>query len=141
MSGAHPRGILMGSRATDIKRVLLVDDDANIRFITEMSLQGLTDWEITLAGTAQEALSAVTQVKPDLALLDVMMPGMDGVTLLRKMREQVDEAHMPLVIFMTAKVQTQEIEAYKNLGAVGVITKPFDPMKLAEQIEGILNTA
>lgn len=131
----------MGSRAIDIKKVLLVDDDANIRFITEMSLQGLTDWEITSAGTAQEALSAVTAVKPDLALLDVMMPGMDGVTLLGKMREQISAEEMPLVIFMTAKVQTQEIEAYKNHGAVGVITKPFDPMKLAEQIENILNTA
>lgn len=131
----------MASRATDIKKVLLVDDDANIRFITEMSLQGLTDWEIISAGTAQEALTAVTEVKPDLALLDVMMPGMDGVTLLGKMREQISAEQMPLVIFMTAKVQTQEIEAYKNHGAVGVITKPFDPMKLAEQIESILNTA
>jgi len=122
-----------------VEKVLMVDDDSNIRLITEMSLEGLTDWKILSAGTADEALDHVTKEQPDLILLDVMMPGMDGVTLFGKIKDKCADS-MPRVIFMTAKVQSQELEKYINLGAVGVITKPFDPMKLPEQIESILNS-
>lgn len=126
---------------TTIQKVLMVDDDPNIRFITEMSLQGLTSWQVLLAGSGDEALELISTNCPDLALLDVMMPGMDGPTLFEKIKAQCGADKMPLVIFMTAKVQTQEVEAYKNQGAIGVITKPFDPMKLPQQIQEILNSA
>lgn len=127
--------------AAAIQKVLMVDDDPNIRFITEMSLQGLTSWQVLLAGSGDEALELISNNCPDLALLDVMMPGMDGPTLFRKIKAQCGADKMPLIIFMTAKVQTQEVETYKNLGAIGVITKPFDPMKLPQQIQEILNSA
>ncbi|RYY83161.1 MAG: response regulator, partial [Comamonadaceae bacterium] len=73
---------------------------------------------------------------PDLLLLDVMMPGMDGPTTLARLRERPGTARTP-VVFMTAKVQASEIEHYKALGALGVVTKPFDPMGLAAQVQAL----
>lgn len=123
--------------ATKIENVLIVDDDANIRLITEMSLEGLTDWKLTLASSGSEALNVIANSRPDLILLDMMMPDMDGVTVFGKIKSHYG-ADMPNVIFMTAKVQASEIDTYEKLGAAGVIMKPFDPMTLPEQINAIL---
>lgn len=120
-----------------IHSVLLVDDDQNIRFVAQMSLEGLTKWEIVLAESGEDALKKVSEKRPDIILLDMMMPGMDGPTTFAKLKEKPELASVP-VIFMTAKVQTHEIESYRQLGAAGVITKPFDPMKLADEIRQIV---
>lgn len=131
--------ISMTIPATKIEKVLIVDDDVNIRLITEMSLEGLTDWKLQLVGSGGEALDAIENDRPDLILLDMMMPDMDGVMVFGKIKSRYD-ADMPKVIFMTAKVQASEIEVYEKLGAAGVIMKPFDPMTLPEQIKSILHS-
>lgn len=117
-----------------IGSVLIVDDDDNIRLIAQMSLEGLTSWKIQEARNGKEALTILETNLPDVILLDVMMPDMTGVDMFGKAKENLG-AELPLVIFMTAKVQSNEIEKYRALGAAGVIMKPFDPMKLPEQIE------
>jgi CheY-like chemotaxis protein len=123
-----------------IDKVLMVDDDPNIRLIAEMSLEGLTSWQVKTASSAKDALAAIEEEAPDLILLDMMMPDMDGITCYSQIKNLLG-LNSPRVIFMTAKVQTQEVERYKALGAAGVITKPFDPMKLPDQIKDILNLA
>ncbi len=120
-----------------ISKVLMVDDDPHIRLITEMSLEGLTQWRILVAGSGAEALRLVDEERPDLVLLDMSMPGMDGMTVFSEMKKRF-ESGMPHVIFITAKVQTQEMEQYKKMGVAGVISKPFDPMTLPSQIMRIL---
>jgi len=118
-------------------RVLFVDDDANIRTVAQIGLEGLTDWDIELATSGYEALVLASNRVPDLILLDVMMPGLDGKETLAKLQEIPQMSTVP-VIFITAKVQSHEIQQYMSLGAAGVITKPFDPMSLPEQIGAIL---
>ncbi|MDX1987942.1 MAG: response regulator [Candidatus Obscuribacter sp.] len=118
-------------------KVLLVDDDTNIRMVAVMGLEDEMDWEIQEASSGQEAIQLASIQKPDLILLDMMMPDMDGITTFGKLRE-LDTAKDTPIIFMTAKVQPQEIESYKVLGARGVIIKPFDPITLAQEIQDIL---
>lgn len=124
--------------AADIKNVLLVDDDMNIRTLAQMGLEGLTDWKVELAASGAEAIAKATELKPDLIILDVMMPGMDGPTTLSELRK-VESLHDIPVIFMTAKAQTHELELFQKMGAKGIITKPFDPMSLPDDIQGILS--
>ncbi len=124
--------------ALDIKQVLLVDDDQNIRTLAQMGLEGLTDWKVELAASGAEAIRKASELKPDLIILDVMMPGMDGPTTLGELRKVDSLTGIP-VIFMTAKAQTHELELYQRMGAKGIITKPFDPMTLPDDIQGILN--
>jgi len=118
-------------------KVLLVDDDTNIRMVAVMGLEDELDWEIQEASSGQEAIQLASTQKPDLILLDMMMPGMDGISTFGKLRE-LDTAKDTPIIFMTAKVQPEEIESYKILGARGVIIKPFDPITLAQEIQDIL---
>jgi len=127
-------------KTTESKKILLVEDDDNIRLITRTSLEGLTSWKVVEANSGLVALNLAGAEMPDLILLDIMMPGMDGPTTFSHLRENQATAAIP-VIFMTAKVQTQEVEGYIKLGAAGVITKPIDPMLLPEQITGILEAA
>ncbi|HNB16766.1 MAG TPA: response regulator [Candidatus Obscuribacter sp.] len=118
-------------------KVLLVDDDTNIRMVAVMGLEDELDWEIQEASSGQEAIQLASTQKPDLILLDMMMPGMDGISTFGKLRE-LDTVKDTPIIFMTAKVQPEEIESYKILGARGVIIKPFDPITLAQEIQDIL---
>lgn len=118
-------------------KVLLVDDDTNIRMVAVMGLEDEMDWEIQEASSGQEAIQLASEQKPDLILLDMMMPGMDGISTFGKLRE-LDTVKDTPIIFMTAKVQPEEIESYKSLGARGVIIKPFDPITLAQEIHEIL---
>lgn len=120
-----------------ISKVLMVDDDPHIRLITQMSLEGLTKWQVQLAGSGNEALRLLDEERPDLVLLDMSMPGMDGTSVFTEMKRRLGTT-IPQVIFMTAKVQSQEVEQYKTMGAAGVISKPFDPMTLPKQILEIL---
>lgn len=121
----------------NISSVLLVDDDANIRRITQLVLTRLVQWEVKLAESGKEALDTLVDYQPDLILLDVMMPGMDGPTTLNLIKQTYGNASPP-VIFMTAKAFKSEVEQYLNLGSAGVITKPFDPKTLPEEIYCII---
>lgn len=118
----------------DLANILVVEDEEDIRKIVQISLENVGGFKVKLSASAHEALDVLTGFTPDLILLDVMMPIMDGVSLLTKIRK-VEQLNDIPVIFMTAKVQSHEIEAYKNLGVLGIITKPFDPVSLPEQIK------
>lgn len=122
------------------QRVMYVEDDPDIRAIAEIALQDVGGFRALLCESGAEALDTAKAFGPELVLLDVMMPGMDGPETLRALRELPGMAQVP-VIFMTARLQRSEIEEYRALGAVGVIPKPFDPMTLADQISEILAEA
>ena len=96
--------------------------------------------EVVLAASGAEGLERAASEQPDVILLDVMMPGMDGPTTLAELRAQPNTSNIP-VIFITAKVEKHEVERYLALGAVGVISKPFDPLKLPREIQQILERA
>lgn len=118
-------------------KVLLVDDDANIRTVAMIGLEDTPEWDIREASSGQEALDLARQDRPDLILLDMMMPGLDGVSTFERFKQDPSMKEIP-IIFMTAKVQKNEVEGYRKLGAKGVIIKPFDPLSLAEEIMEIL---
>jgi len=119
-------------------RILYVDDDADIREVAQMSLELDPALEVRTCASGPEAIEAAAEWRPDLILLDVMMPGMDGPTVFARLREQLDTAAIP-VVFITARTRSQEVEGFRELGARGVIAKPFDPMSLAEQVRGLLD--
>jgi len=123
-----------------IERVLMVDDDPSIRKIGELCLSKVGKWQVLMASSGQEALQIGPAFNPDVIILDVMMPGMDGPTTFKLLQENAAISKTP-VIFMTAKVQTHELESYSSLGAAGVIGKPFDPMKLPAEIGEIYTNA
>ena len=126
--------------STQIHRVLLVDDEPDIRRIGQLSLERVGGWQVVLASSSAEALAAGGRERPGVVLLDVMMPVADGPTTLARLREQADTAEIP-VIFMTAKVQQHEVQRLLGLGAVGVIPKPFDPMTLPDEVRRVLASA
>jgi len=128
------------TKVNEIKNVLLVDDDTNITYLTQVALEQLTDWHIETAESGEEALTKIGASKPDLVLLDIMMPGMNGVTVFTKLRANPALASTH-ILFMTAKVQSQEIDQYLKLGVDGVIIKPFDPLALPDEIERIITGA
>jgi CheY-like chemotaxis protein len=119
-----------------ISRVLVVDDEPHLRRIGELCLRSVGGMTVRVAASGAEAVKLATAEQPDVILLDVMMPGMDGPTTLGQLRGQPATAAIP-VIFLTAKVQSHEVERYLELGAAGVIGKPFDPMSLADEIRRI----
>ena len=120
-----------------IQKVLYCDDEPDIRKIARMSLASIGGWSVSLASSGQEAIALAIQVQPDVILLDVMMPGMDGPATLEQLRENPLTSDIP-VVFLTAKVQPHEVESYLKLGAVGVIAKPFDPITLPDQIRELI---
>jgi two-component system, OmpR family, response regulator len=116
--------------------VLYVEDDPDIQMVAQMALGAVGGLRLCTCSSGKEALAAAAGCTPDLLLLDVMMPGMDGPTLLAALRKLPSTAAAP-VIFMTAKVQAAEVAHYRSLGALGVIAKPFDPMQLAQQVRAL----
>ena len=120
----------------ELLKIMYVDDEADIRTIVQFALEDEEDFELRFCASGQEALHAVGDYQPDLVLLDVMMPGMDGPTTLQRLREQPEWARLPIA-FVTAKVQPQEVAHFKAIGAIDVIAKPFDPMALADQVRDI----
>jgi CheY-like chemotaxis protein len=118
-------------------RILHVDDEPDIREIVDMSLGLNPDFEVRACSSGAEAIAAAAEWSPFLILLDVMMPGMDGPTTLTQLRKNPQTSAIP-VVFMTARAQTKEVEHFIELGAQGVISKPFDPMTLAVQVQNHL---
>ena len=120
----------------ELSRILYVEDDPDIQAIAMMVLETIHGFVMEACSSGAEALQKAVAFKPDLILLDVMMPGMDGPETLKRLRAFPEMVAVP-VVFMTAKVQPQEVQGYLNLGALGVIAKPFDPMTLAQQLVSI----
>jgi two-component system OmpR family response regulator len=119
--------------ASELKKILYVEDEADIQAVARVALESVGGFELLVCGGGEEAIGAASAFAPDLLLLDVMMPGMDGPTTLAELRKLPGMESIP-VIFMTAKVQPQEIEYFRSLGAMEVIAKPFDPMALAGRV-------
>lgn len=119
-----------------LKKILYVDDEPDISEIVKLSLERLGGLDVEVAYNGKEALDKISDVMPDMLLLDVMMPEMDGPTTLRELRKDERYNHIP-VVFVTAKVQPYEIDHFRQLGAADVIAKPFDPLELSSQIKTI----
>lgn len=120
----------------ELRKLLYIDDEPDIREIVEMSLGLSGELTVKTCASGAEALATLPQFRPDLVLLDVMMPVLDGPATFAKMREQAASRDVP-VIFMTAKALPQEVDRFMALGAIGVISKPFDPMQLAKRVVDI----
>ena len=121
------------------ERVMCVEDDADIRTILDFSLGGMGGFTLSLCESGPQALERAESFRPQLVLLDVMMPEMSGPETLIKLRALPVMQGVPIV-FLTAKVMPAEIQRLRALGATGVLTKPFDPMTLAAALRGILGT-
>ncbi len=123
-----------------ITKIMIVDDDEDICTVAELAARRVGGWDVVVAASGEEALVKARTERPDVILLDAMMPVLDGPATLVKLREEPSTATIP-VIFLTAKVQRREVEHYKELGAIGVIRKPFDAMTLPDEVRRIVQGA
>jgi CheY-like chemotaxis protein len=119
-----------------LERILIVEDEPDIQMLAEMSLKDIGRLQVKLANDGLEALAMLGSWWPDLILMDVMMPKLTGPETIAKLRVNPSTASIP-VVFMTAKSEHEELDAYRRLGAVAVILKPFEPMTLAAQLRSI----
>src|SRR5580658_2029611 len=119
-------------------KVLIIDDEDDTRQICSMSLGLIGGDEVFEAASGPEGLALAADRQPDVIILDLIMPEMDGAETLQKLRQNPQTAGIP-VIFLTVKGMFSEFERLKALGALAVLTKPFDPTQLSTQIQGILN--
>ena len=123
-----------------LNHILCVDDEEDILQVAKLSLEAVGGFRVSLCRGSAVAVETACGLMPDLILLDVMMPEMDGPATLAKLRSGGACANTP-VIFMTAKAQPGEIRRYLELGAIGVISKPFDPMSLSGEIRALWEKA
>jgi CheY-like chemotaxis protein len=116
-----------------LQRILYVEDEPDIQAVARIALEAVGGFQVLVCNSGQEALCAAPAFAPQLILLDVMMPGLDGPGTLAALRAQPELKETP-VVFMTAKAQASEVSRYRQIGALGVITKPFDPMALSATV-------
>jgi len=119
-----------------LSRILYVEDEPDIREVARFALEYSGEYEVRICESGAEALEVVDDFQPDIVLLDVMMPGMDGLATMEELRKRPGTASVPIV-FMTAKVQSAEVSRYLALGAASVIPKPFDPRTLGTTVREI----
>lgn len=115
------------------KRVLIIDDEDDIRSVAQVSLEVVGGWDVLTARSGAEGLATAATERPDAVLLDFMMPDMDGPTTFQAMRDGEATRDIP-VIMLTAKVQAADRRLLAELGVQGVIAKPFDPMQLSRDV-------
>jgi CheY-like chemotaxis protein len=119
------------------RRILIIDDEDDIREVAALSLETIAGWEVVVANSGAQGLARAIEYKPDAILLDVMMPGMDGPTTFRELRKNPATAHIP-VLLLTAKVQSSDQRRFADLGVNAILLKPFDPLTLATQMSDVL---
>jgi len=119
------------------RRILIIDDEDDIREVAALSLETIAGWEVVVASSGAQGLARAVEYQPDAILLDVMMPGMDGPTTYRELRKNPTTAKIP-VLLLTAKVQSSDQRRFADLGVEAVLFKPFDPLTLATQISAVL---
>ena len=117
-------------------RVLVVDDDRVIQQLLEVNLE-LEGYDVQIAGNGDEALKTLKSFQPDVVLLDVMMPKLDGREVCRRIKGDPSTAHIP-VVFLSARAQDMDVNSGLELGASAYITKPFDPVDLLETVQKVL---
>lgn len=118
-------------------KVLIIDDEDDIREVAALSLESVAGWEVMTANSGSQGLARAVEYQPDAILLDVMMPGMDGPSTFRELRKNPATAKIP-VLLLTAKVQSSDQRRFADLGVEAVLFKPFDPLTLSAQIAGVL---
>ncbi len=120
-----------------IPRILVIDDEADIREVTALTLETVAGWHVILAPSGAQGIQRASLEQPDAILLDVMMPDIDGPTTFGILKKNDNTSHIP-VLLLTAKVQGAERRELDALGAAAILAKPFDPLTLADQISGAL---
>jgi CheY-like chemotaxis protein len=122
------------------RKILIIDDEDDIREVAALSLESVAGWEVVVASSGAQGLLRAAEYQPDAILLDVMMPGMDGPTTFRELRKNPVTARIP-VLLLTAKVQSTDQRRFADLGVEAVLFKPFDPLTLSAQISTVLGWA
>ncbi|MGD0901727.1 MAG: response regulator [Terracidiphilus sp.] len=118
-------------------RILIIDDEEDIREVAGLSLETVAGWEVVLASSGAQGIACAIEHQPDAILLDVMMPVMDGPATFRELRKNPSTAHIP-VMLLTAKVQSTDQRRFADLGVEAILFKPFDPLTLSTQIADVL---
>jgi len=120
----------------NLTKILLADDEADIRTICTMALETIGGFEVKTCASGQGVLDCIDEFAPDLVVLDVMMPELDGPNTLIKLKEDRATATTP-VVFLTARNRPEDVRHYQDLGALAVVSKPFDPMTLSRTMQEI----
>jgi CheY-like chemotaxis protein len=120
-----------------MRRILIIDDEDDIREVAALSLESIAGWTVLTASSGADGIRTAMSEKPDAILMDVMMPAMDGPTTFKEMQKTPSIAHIPVVL-LTAKVQGVDQRRFAGLGVAAVLFKPFDPLTLAEQMSSAL---
>jgi len=123
---------------SDLNKILYIEDEVDIQAVARLALENVGGFTLEVCSSGQIALNVAESFAPDLILSDVMMPGMDGPETIAELRKIANLSDTP-VMFMTSKVQTDEVDELMAHGAIGVIPKPFDPMSLSNTITEIWN--
>jgi len=123
---------------TFMRRVLIIDDEDDIREVAALSLEATAGWQVFTAGSGAQGIEVAIAQQPDAILMDVMMPEVDGPSTFREMQQIPSIVHIPVVL-LTAKVQGVDKRRFAGLGVAAVLFKPFDPLTLAEQIAEALH--
>jgi len=117
-----------------LKHIVCIDDDENILLVARLALKTMGGYRVSAFSDSWNALREVRHLRPDMILLDAIMPGMDGPTVLKTLRENMEVSNIP-IFFLTAKTAPEDAEYFLSIGADGVLNKPFDPMTLAKQVK------
>ena len=116
-----------------MRRILIIDDEDDIREVASLSLEATVGWHVITASSGAKGIELAKMHQPDAILMDVMMPGVDGPTTFKRMQQTQEISHIP-VLLLTAKVQGVDKRRFADLGVAAILFKPFDPLRLAEQI-------
>ncbi|MDD3594409.1 MAG: response regulator [Candidatus Gastranaerophilales bacterium] len=120
----------------ELKKILYAEDEIDIQVIVDAIVKSMSSYEIMFCNNGQEVLDIVEEYNPDLILLDIMMPEVDGLTAFQELQKSEKTKNIP-VVFITAKAQVHEVQSFLKTGVIGIITKPFDPMQLCSNINAI----
>jgi CheY-like chemotaxis protein len=119
------------------RSVLIVDDEAHIREVAQVTLETVAGWNVVTAGSGQEGVARALDARPDVILLDVMMPEMDGPATVAALKSNDETKDIPIVL-LTAKIQAEDRRSFMTLGVDGIIAKPFNPLTLADEVSNTL---
>jgi len=122
----------------NIDTVLLIDDNAEFKKVVSKALESLTNWHVLTGSSGLEALQILSLNKPDVILMDVSMPEMDGLEAIEQIRKDKKLKRIPIIL-VTAKVLENEMQHYATLGLAGIVSKPFDPLLLHKRVEEIVS--
>lgn len=120
------------------KKILIIDDDEDILEVAQLTFETVSNWQVFTATSGSEGIAKAQAEQPDVILLDVMMPGMDGIATFKRLQLNTATKNIS-VILLTAKVQSIDKQKFATLEVAGIIAKPFDPMQLTNQVEEILD--